>query len=99
LNINVTLISILVYFSKYKSGQDIGYIITKFFLPSGKVLDRDRDVNLVDEIDEQGKDPSWNISYEDLTDFITISKVSNDKFASILGAGLVQDFNKKAIGT
>jgi hypothetical protein len=99
LNINVTLVSVLVYFSKYKGVQDIGYIITKFFVPSGKELDRDRDVNLVDEIDEQGKDPNWNISYEDLTDFITISKVSNDKFAAILGAGLVSEFNKKAIGT
>ena len=34
-----------------------------------------------------------------MTDIITISKVSNDKFAALLGADLVQKFNKKSKGS
>ena len=47
---NVTLVSILVYFSKYKDVQDIGYIVRKFFPLTGEEFDRERDVNLVEEI-------------------------------------------------
>jgi hypothetical protein len=35
LNINVTLISVLVYFSKYQDVQDVGYIVKKFFPLTG----------------------------------------------------------------
>lgn len=76
----MTLISVLVYFSKYQDVQDVGYIVKKFFPLSGNELDRERDVNLIEEIEENQSDPNYAISYEDLTDFITISKVSNDKF-------------------
>lgn len=89
LNLNVIVLSLLVYFSKYQDAQDIGYIVKKFFPLSGTEPDRHRDVNLLDEIKEHQDDEAWNPCYEDLTDFITVSKVSNEKFKSILGAGLV----------
>ena len=99
LNINVTILSVLVYFSKYKDAQDFGYIVRKFFPLTGEEFDRERDVNLVEEIQENQDDPNYKLSYEDLTDIITISKVSNDKFAALLGADLVQKFNQKSKGS
>jgi hypothetical protein len=95
----VTLVSVLVYFSKYQDVQDIGYIVRKFFPQCNIELDRNREVNLLEEIEGNQTDETWQPSYEDLTDFITISKVSNDKFAAILGAGMVQEFNQKPINT
>ena len=97
LNINVILVSILVYFSKYQDVQDIGYIVKKFFPLSGVEPDRDREVNLLEEIEEHQNNPEWKLCYEDLTDFITISKVSNEKFKTILGSGLVATFNAKPL--
>lgn len=67
----------------------------KFFPLSGEEPDRDRDVNLIDEIKEQQDNADWKPCYEDLCDFITISKVSNGKFQTILGSGLVAQFNSK----
>lgn len=96
MNINVTFVSFLVYFSKYQDAQDIAYIIKKFFPVSGTEPDRNRDVNLIEEIEEQQNDPNWKLCYEDLTDFLTVSKVSNDKFKTIMGASMVQEFNSKS---
>jgi hypothetical protein len=59
LNINVTIISVLVYFSKYQDVQDIGYIVTKFFPLANKELDRNREVNLNDEIEKNLTDKEW----------------------------------------
>ena len=92
------LISILVYFSKYQDAQDVGYIVKKFFPLAGEEPDRERDVNLLEEIESQQDDADWKLSYEDLTDFITISKVSNGKFSTIMGSGLVSQFNAKPKG-
>ena len=47
LNMNVTLISILVYFSKYQGVQDVGYIIKMFFPLKGIEPDRERNVNML----------------------------------------------------
>jgi hypothetical protein len=59
LNINVTILSVLVYFSKYKDAQDFGYIVRKFFPLTGVEFDRERDENLVEEIQESQNDPNY----------------------------------------
>ena len=92
LNVNVVLMSILIFLSKYKDAKGIKHIVTKFFPETGQVLDRYRDEDMVAEIESQRKDPGWTQSYEDLLDVITISKVSGEKFASVAGGGLLQRF-------
>ena len=59
LNLNVTLLAILAFLSKYKDQKGINDIVTKFFPKSGKDLDRNRDDDMIGEIDAQAKDPSW----------------------------------------
>jgi len=92
LNINVIVMSILIFLSKYKDAKGINHIITKFFPETGEALDRDRDDDMIAEIESQRKDPGWTQSYEDLLDLITISKVSGEKFDSVSGGGLLQRF-------
>ena len=59
LNLNVTLLAILSFLSKYKDQKGINDIVTKFFPATGKALDRDRDDDLLTEIDKQASDPTW----------------------------------------
>lgn len=99
LNFNVTLLGALIYFSKYKGVKDISYVLDKFFPETGNALDRDRDVDLQEELQQQKDDPSYATSKEELVDLITIHSVSEEKYRSVIGEGSVQAFNKMKPGT
>lgn len=94
LNINITLLAIIIFLSKYKDRKGVADIVTKFFPERGTALRRDRDDDLVDEITAQGQDPNWKQSAEDLADIITVSKVSGDKFSSVIGDGFLARFKR-----
>ena len=89
LNLNVTLLGALVYFSKYKGVKDISFVLEKFFPETGNQLDRDRDIDLAEELAEQKADPNYTTSKEDLNDLITIHSVSDAKYRSVIGEGSV----------
>ena len=59
LNLNVTVLAILAFLSKYKDQKGVNDIITKFFPATGKALDRNRDDDMLGECNQQAKDPSW----------------------------------------
>ena len=52
LNFNVTLLGALIYFSKYKGVKDVSFVLEKFFPKTGKALDRTRDIDLMEEIEQ-----------------------------------------------
>jgi hypothetical protein len=99
LNFNVTLLGALIYFSKYKGVKDVSFVLEKFFPETGKELDRDRDDELQEELNQQKADPNYTTSKEDFIDTITIYHVSEDKYRSAIGEGSVQAFNKMKKGT
>jgi len=99
LNFNVTLLGALIYFSKYKGVKDVSSVLEKFFPETGKTIDRNRDLDLLEEIDQQKADKEYATSKEDLIDLITIYHVSDDKYNSVIGNGAVQAFNKMKAGT
>jgi len=51
LNINVTLLSILIFVSKYQDAKGKSHLITKFFPEGGPVLDPDRANDMAQEIE------------------------------------------------
>ena len=59
LNLNVTPLAILAFLSKYKDQKGINDVITKFFPETGVELRRDRDDDMIEEINQQAKDPNW----------------------------------------
>ncbi len=52
----------------------------KNFPKVGLVIDRKRENILSEEIESQRADPKWKCSFEDLTDFISMSSVSFETF-------------------
>mmetsp|Transcript_25040 Transcript_25040/g.38849 ORF Transcript_25040/g.38849 Transcript_25040/m.38849 type:complete len:261 (+) Transcript_25040:2-784(+) len=76
LKFNMLCLAFLVFFSKYTGNEDMLKLLTTYFPKRGTDLDRMRDDDIQGEIEAQSKDPAWEPSYEDLTDIITISKVS-----------------------
>jgi len=52
----------------------------KNFPITGVTIDRKRENILAEEIEGQRADPKWKCTYEDLTDFISMSSVSFETF-------------------
>ena len=52
----------------------------KNFPKTGIAIDRKRENILSAEIECQRADPKWKCTFEDLTDFITISQISSETF-------------------
>ena len=50
---------------------------------------------MVQEIEGQLADPSWQLSFEDFTDVLTINAVDKQEFNSLLGRGFIDDLKKK----
>ena len=89
LNLNVTILAIVIFLAKYKEQKGVNEIVKKFFPETAISLDRMRDDNMEEEIEAQAKDPNWKQSYEDLADILTVACVSGDKFGSIIGEGFL----------
>ena len=96
LKFNVLCMSFLIFFSKYTGKEDMLNLLTTYFPKRGIDMNRDREDDMQGEIKDQMKNKEWKPSYEDLTDIITISKVSTAKFMSAVGGGYVQRFNSKS---
>lgn len=64
-------------------------MIEQFFPVTGVALDRNREEDILEEIKAQHLDLNWQPSFEDLNDIVTITQVSDNKFESVLGDGLV----------
>ena len=47
LNVNVILLSILVFLSKYKDFKGTSHLVSTFFPPTGQALDRDRENDMI----------------------------------------------------
>jgi hypothetical protein len=98
LNLNVTILAVVIFVSKYKDQKGINQIVKKFFPVRDIVIDRNRTIDLNEEIPAQLKDPTWYQSFEDLTDIITISRVSDKKYGQLIGGGFLQQFNEMKAG-
>ena len=61
----------------------------KNFPKVGLVIDRKRENILSEEIESQRADPKWKCSFEDLTDFISMSSVNFETFQAMIGANII----------
>ena len=52
----------------------------KNFPKTGIAIDRKRENILSEEIDVQRADPKWKCTFEDLTDFVSMSSVNFETF-------------------
>jgi hypothetical protein len=78
----------------------MSHLINKYFPESGEgPLDRARETDIFDEIEDQRKDKNYQPTKEDLEDILTVSKVSKGKYRHVLGEGLIQRFNLLSQGT
>jgi hypothetical protein len=89
LNLNVSILAIIIFLAKYKEQKGVNDIVKKFFPESQITLNRMRDDNMEEEIQAQAKDPNWKQSFEDLADILTVAFVSGDKFGSVIGEGFL----------
>lgn len=94
LNFNAILLGALIYFSKYSAVKDVSHVLKKWFPKSGEGLDRARDADLLEELQEQVDDENYRTTFEDLADVLTVQRVSDAKFRAVIGEGAVQGFDK-----
>jgi hypothetical protein len=59
LNINVMLLSGLIFVVRYMDVKGVRYVLEQLFPPSGKGVDRNRDTDMLQEIQAQQDDPNW----------------------------------------
>ena len=72
LNFNAIILSVVLYLEQLNGSSEISSILADAFPKSGVEIDPERDANLMEEIEEQTKDPHWKPTWEDLTDIVTV---------------------------
>jgi hypothetical protein len=72
LNFNAIILSAVLYMEQQSSSGEVSTLLEAAFPSTLVEIDPDRDANMLEEIEEQAKDPNWKPTWEDLTDIVTV---------------------------
>ena len=81
------MMSAMIYMNLYENKFNLIYFMNKFVAKKGEKPDPERTNDLLAEIEQQKADDDWMPCMDDITDMITIGKISHKKMLNAFGRG------------